>query len=66
MSEIQKKEVNKSVKNNTNKNSDLNNFNKSFKILNISNKERELVKNKSILHEYNYTKILDSIFKLDD
>ena len=66
MSEIQKKELNKSVKNNTNKPSEINNLVKSFKVLNISNSEKELMKNKSILHKYNYTKILDSIFNVED
>ena len=66
MSEIQKKELNKSVKNNTNKPSEINNLVKSFKVLNISNSEKELMNNKSILHKYNYTKILDSIFNVED
>ena len=66
MSEIQKKELNKSVKNNTSKPSEINNLVKSFKVLNISNSEKELMNNKSILHKYNYTKILDSIFNVED
>lgn len=63
MSEIQKKE---SLKNNTKKTPETNNLVKSFKILNITNKETEVMKNKSIIHDYNYTKILDTIFKVDD
>lgn len=66
MSQVPKKELNESVPNNINQTSEINNFAKSFNILNISNNDKDLIKNKYILHEYNYTKILDNIFNVDD